>query len=43
MAPRLLALAALTAAASGGAYLLASHLYLALAVPFTRISAVLGS
>ena len=35
--------AALTAAASGGAYLLASHLYLALAVPFTRISAVLGS
>lgn len=34
--------AALTAAASGGAYLLASQLYLALTVPFARISAVLG-
>lgn len=33
---------ALTAAASGGAYLLASQLYLAISVPFARISAVLG-
>jgi len=34
--------AALTAAASGGAYLLASQLYVALTVPFAHISAALG-
>ncbi len=35
--------AALTAATGGGAYLLASQLYVALSVPFARISAALGS
>jgi hypothetical protein len=34
--------AALTAATGGGAYLLASQLYVALSVPFARISAALG-
>ncbi len=38
----MLQFAALTLAAGGGAYLLASQLYVVLTVPFARISAVLG-